>query len=370
MRGDLFGAHIPRTRIGLHYTWVIAFGLIIVIVATQLPETYSLWIRLLLGVMASLLFLVAVVIRQLVINFVASRRRIRFNHVTLFVFGGVPGIARVSTLPVLELLLAIVGLISGLILVVLFYAAYTMLVIYGSTMIAGVIQWLTFIILMLTLFDFIPGFPLDAGRVFRAALWKATADYDRATLIASWIGQGIGLLFIAGGIALMIIAQQWFTGLVLAFVGWGLESAAAQSRRQTVFRQALRGIIVADVMSKENTYISSNLTLEQLLRDYILVTGQRHFAVVDAAKLQGIVTIHDLKSMSKKRWKSTRVEEIMTSTNRLEIAHTDQSAADLIEQMNELRIGVMPVLEGDKLVGVLLRDSLLQLARTRAEFRI
>jgi CBS domain-containing protein len=370
MRGDLFGAYIPRTRIRLHYTWVIAFGLIIVIVATQLPEAYALWRRLLLGVMASLLFLSAIVIRQLVINFVASRRHIRFNNVTLFVFGGVPGIARVSTLPVLELLLAVVGLISGLILVVLFYAVYTVLVIYGITMIAEVIQWLTLIILMLALFDFIPGFPLDVGRVFRAALWKATADYDRATLITSWVGQGIGLLFIAGGIALMIISRQWFTGLVLAFVGWGLEHAAAQSRRQTVFRQALRGILVADVMSKENTFISSNLTLDQLLHDYILVTGQRHFAVVDAAKLQGIVTIRDLESMPKKRWKSARVEEIMTSTKRLETTHTGQSAADMIEQMNELRIGVMPVLEGDKLVGVLLRDSLLQLARARAEFRM
>jgi CBS domain-containing protein len=320
--------------------------------------------------MASLLFLAAIAIRQLVINFIASHRRIQFNSVTLFVFGGVPGIAKVSTHPILELLLATVGLISGLILVFLFYMVYTVLVISGSVMIAGVIQWLTFIILMLALFNFIPGFPLDAGRVFRAVLWKATNDYDRATRIASWVGQGIGLLFIAGGITLIIITRQWFTGIVLAFVGWGLEHAAVQSRRQTMFRQALRGIMVADVISKENTYISSNLTLEQLLHDYILVTGQRHFVVVDAAKLQGIVTIRDLESVPKKRWKSACVKEIMTPTDRLVTAHTGQLAADLLEQMNELRIGVMPVLEGDRQVGVLVRENLLRLARTRAEFRM
>jgi hypothetical protein len=276
----------------------------------------------------------------------------------------------VSTTPVLEILLALVGIVSNVILVGLFYVVYTVLIITDSIMISGVIQWLTFILLMLTLFNIIPGFPLDGGRVFRAALWKATNDYEKATHIASWVGRGIGLLFVVGGISLMIITQELFTGLVLAFVGWGLERAAAQSSRKSVLRQVLRGTLVVDVMSKENTIISSDLTIKQLVHDNIVVTGQRHFAVVDAAKLQGIVTIRDLKSVPKKRWDSVCVKEIMTPAIRLKTAQTNQLAADLLEQMNELRIGAMPVLEGDKLVGVLVRDNLLLLARTRAEFRI
>jgi len=336
-------------------------------VVTQFPEAYPLWQRIVLGIAASLLFLLAVSIREIVLSFLALSRGISVKRVTLFVFGGASRITRGDTLPVLELLLAAAGLLSNLIIAGIFYAVHSVLVNTGNVIIDGLILWLAFMYFMLALFHFIPGFPLDGGRLLRTLLWKATGDYDRATGIACWTGQGIGLLLIAGGILLLILAHQWFNGLVLIFVGWVLHIAAAQSRRQTVLRKALQDIMARDIMAKECPLTSQQLTLGQLVRDCVLVTGQRYFVVADGGKLQGMVTMRNIKRVPKGRWDSTRIGEIMTPASELKTAHAEQSAGNLLEQMEELEIDQMPVLEQDTVIGVVTRDSLIRLDKTRGE---
>jgi Zn-dependent protease len=340
-----------------------------VVVATQFPEAYLLWRRLLLGVAASLIFGAAISIRQIALTFVLWRR-IPLKNVTLFVFGGVPAISKEATQPILEILLAMAGLLSTLIVVVLFYLVYIILITTGSVMMSGLIQWLTFISVMLTLFHFVPAFPLDGGRVLRAVLWRATGNYEQATRITSRIGQGVGVLLIAGGITLLIMSRGWFTGLVLAFVGWVLYIAAAQSNRQILLREALRNVTAGDIMSKEFPVITPELSLGKLVRDYVLVTGQRHFVVIDGAQLRGCVTMRNMKSVRKKRRGSTRVGQIMTPADRLDTAQANQSAAALLDQMDELRLSQMLVMEGEKVVGIVTRDRLIRLSKTRAELRM
>ncbi len=143
-----------------------------------------------------------------------------------------PQIAKEATLPVLELLLAVAGLLCNLIIAGIFYVLYIVLAHAGNIIIDVLVQWLAFICFMLALFHFIPGFPLDGGRVLRALLWMATGDYERATRTASWTGWGIGLVFAIGGILILIITQQWFVGILLAFPGLVLQNAATHSRRQ------------------------------------------------------------------------------------------------------------------------------------------
>jgi len=118
------------------------------------------------------------------------------------------------------------------IIALIFYVLYIVLAHTGSIVVDVLIQWLAFIFFMLTLFHFIPGFPLDGGRLLRALLWKAAGNYERATRIASWTGWGIGLLFTIGGIMVLIITRQWFVGILLAFPGLVLQNAATHSRRQ------------------------------------------------------------------------------------------------------------------------------------------
>jgi Zn-dependent protease len=358
---------ILGVRLRLHRSWYLAFVLGIAIMVTQFPEAYPFWQRVVVGLAADLLFFLAVSVREIVLSFLALNRGIPVKRVTLFVIGGVSPITKEDTHPILELLLAAAGLLSNIIIAGIFYLAHSILVNTGSVLIDGLILWLSFMYFMLALFHFIPAFPLDGGRLLRVLLWKMTGDYERATRIASWVGYGIGLLFIAGGILLLVLLRQWFNGLVLVFAGWVLQIAATQSRRQTLLREALQGITARHVISRECPIISPELSLGQLVRDYILVTGQRYFVVAGGAKLEGVVTMRNIKPIPKKRWDSTPVGEIMTPASELKIAQAEQPATSLLEQMDELRIDYMPVLEQDKAIGIVFRDSLRRLVKTRAE---
>jgi len=361
---------IAGIRLRVHLTWAIAFILMIAIVVTQFPEAYPFWQRIVLGVAASLLFFIAVSIREIILNFLALHRGIPVKRVTLFAFGGVSQIAKEGTRPVLELLLVAAGLLINLIIAGIFYAVHSVLVNTAYVVIDGLILWSAYMYFMLALVHFIPAFPLDVGRLLRMLLWKATGDYDRATGIASWAGQGFGLLFIVCGILLLALTSQWFNGLGLIFVGWILYIAAAQSRRQTALWKALQGIAARDVMAKESLIAAPQLTVGQLVRDCILVTGQRYFVVAEEGKLQGIVTIRDIKQVPKERWNSTKIGEIMTPASELKAAYAHQSTASLLEQMEELNIHQMPVLEEDKVIGIVARDTLIRLNKTRAELRM
>ena len=355
-------------RLRLHPTWAIAFILIIAMVVTQFPEVYPVWQRIILGVAASLLFFIAVSFREVVLNFLALNRGIPVQRVTLFAFGGLPQIPKGNTQPLLELLMVTAGLLINLVIAGILYAVHSALVNTANVIIDGIILWTTYLYFMLALFHFIPVFPLDGGRLLRTLLWKLTGDYDRATNIASWAGQGFGLLLIACGILLLVLSRQWFNGLVLIFVGWVLYLAAVQSRRQTALREALQHIAARDMMRGESPIIATpQLTVGQLVRDCILVTGQRYFVVAEEGKLLGVVTTRDIKRVPKKRWNSTKIARIMTPARQLKTASAQQSAASLLELMDELGIKRMPVLEKDKVIGVISQDNLNRLKKTRVE---
>jgi CBS domain-containing protein len=355
-------------RLRLHPTWAVAFILIIAMVVTQFPEAYPVWQRVILGIAASLLFFIAVGLREVVLNFLAINRGIPLQRVTLFAIGGLPQIAKGETRPLLELLMVAAGLLLNLVISGILYAVHSALVNTANVLVDGIILWTTYLYVLFTLFHFIPVFPLDGGRLLRTLLWKLTGDYDRATNIASWAGQGLGLLLIAGGILLLVLLRQWFNGLTLVFVGWVLYLAAIQSRRQTALREALQHIAARDILSGESPIMATpQFTVGQLVRDCVLVTGQRYFVVAEEGKLRGVVTISDIRRVPKKRWNSTKIARIMTPASRLKTASGQQSAASVLELMDELGIKRMPVLENDRVIGVISRDHLNHLKKTRVE---
>ena len=317
---------------------------------------------------ASLIFFIAVGFREVILNFLAINRGIPLQRVTLFAFGGLPQIPKGDTRPLVELLMVAAGLLVNLLIVGILYAAHSALVNAGNVIMDGIVLWTTYLYFLLALFHFIPVFPLDGGRLLRTLLWKLTGNYDLSTNIASWAGQGFGLLLIAGGIVLLVLSRQWFNGLTLIFVGWILYLAAVQSRRQTALREALQHIAARDMMGGESPIIATpQFTIGQLVRDCILATGQRYFVVAEEGKLLGVVTTRDIKRVPKKRWNSTKIGRVMTPAKRLRTASAQQSAASLLEIMDELGIKRMPVLENDKVIGVISRDSLNRLKKTRVE---
>jgi Zn-dependent protease/predicted transcriptional regulator len=363
--GKIFG--IP---LRLHYTWFFIFILITASLIAYLPisGTYILWQRVVLGIVASLFLFVSITAHELAHSLIAVRNDIPVKGITLFVFGGVSQITKEASRPRTEVLMAIVGPLASILIASIFLGAYLLLR-EVNELLATITQWLAFINALMAMFNLIPGFPLDGGRVLRSIVWLSTGNYMRATHIATLSGRVVGYIFIAGGIIFMFVTREWIGGLWLAFVGWFLETAASISYRQASFHEAVRGSKVRNIMSDDCPIVSRELSIERLVQDYILRTMHRCFIVGKDDNLEGIVTLQNVKKASREHWSATSVEDIMIPSHKLTIARPNQDALALIELMDENNINEVPVVEGEKIIGMVTRDSLNHRLRIQAELK-
>lgn len=357
----------------LHYTWFIIFLLITFSLSWQVfPALYPGWTGLtywIIGIVTSLLFFASVVAHELAHSLVARFYGIPVKGITLFIFGGVAQMAREAARPGVELKMAAAGPACSLVIGGLF--ALLWLSTQGVIEpIAALAFWLAQINVVLAVFNLIPGFPLDGGRVFRSLLWRFTGNYRRSTQIAVRVGQGVGYLFILLGILVILLRPfglGWFSGLWLAFIGWFLENAASSSYRQVKWRDTLHGFSASQVMTSVYPTVPSNITVRELVQDYILTGGHHVFMVADEGRLVGILTLDDIKSVSQPSWEATPVREIMTPVDKLKVVHPDQDALSLLEQMEADDINQMPVVSGDRVIGLVTRDNLIRFLRIRSE---
>jgi len=226
MGGSFRLGKILGITIQLHFSWFIIFALIIGLLSYSLhDEGYSLWTSIIAGVLTSILLFASVVAHELAHSLVAIRNGIPVKSITLFFLGGVAQITREAARPKTELLMAIAGPLCSLVLAGIFGSIWFL--VWGNSQETfasnNPILWLASINLMLALFNLIPGFPLDGGRILRALLWQRTGDYKRATRIASLAGQSVAYLMIGGGIAIMFInlSTNFYipvNGIMLAFI--------------------------------------------------------------------------------------------------------------------------------------------------------
>jgi len=223
-----------RIRYRVHYTWLFAAILVPIAVITQFSPTHPLWQRAVLGIFASLMLFLAVAIRESILGFIAVRKGIEVESVTLFVFGGMSQVHSETSSPSLELLLAACGQLFNIIIAGVFSVIYFILKDSGNVMVEVLMQWMAFIWFMLVMLHFIPGFPLDGGRALRVLFWRITADFAKATRITSWTGWGFGLVMTAGGISLLVLTPELFTGIFLVVFGILLQNAATNSRRRVI----------------------------------------------------------------------------------------------------------------------------------------
>jgi len=299
----------------------------------------------------------------------AIRNNIAVKEITLFVFGGVSQITKEATHPRAELLIAIVGPLTSLALAGIFYGLHLLLAETQHILAASLMQWLALINAILAVFNLIPGFPLDGGRIFRALVWHRTHDYHRATRIATKVGQGIAYAFIAGGIVLIFALQSWFNGLWLIFIGWFLRDAARDSYQQVLLRDALIGITARQGTDFGCPLISPDLNLTELVQQYILPTGRSCFLISWGAELEGMVTLQQVKKVPRTRWAITSVQDIMTPASKLKVAYADQDILSVLQEMDGESANHIPVMEDGKVIGIINREDIGRLMRTRADFR-
>lgn len=359
--GRLFG--IP---LRIHFSWFIIFALLTAAISTSYyPPNYPLAQRIIGGVITSILFFASVLAHELAHSVVAIRNGIPVRNITLFIFGGVSQITREATRPISELIMALAGPVSSIILSLLFYLIH-FATRGSSSIIPDMAYYLFYINMFLAIFNLIPGFPLDGGRVFRAILWKIMNNQRKATRIATISGQVVAYLMILAGVIWIFVLRD-LSGLWLVFVGWFLENAASSSRRQLELREALRGYKVQDVMSRDCQLIEPTLSIRDLVNNILLTSGRRCFIITREGKLVGLVTFHNLKSVPQDRWPYTTIQEVMTPSDKLITARPEDEAVTLLDTMDENDINQIPVIKGTEVVGIVGRDNLIRFIRNRSE---
>jgi len=363
MKGNISLGKILGIPLRLHYTWFIVFALVTISLVLYFPGDYPTVERIAFGILTSILFFASIIIHELAHSVLAIRNGIPVKEITLFVFGGISQITKEATRPNTELLIAIVGPLASLAIAGIFYGLSILLAQAQQTLIADLMQWLAIINVILALFNLVPGFPLDGGRVFRAIIWRRTGNYHRATRLATKVGQGIAYAFVAGGMVIIFVTHLWLNGLWLIFIGWFLRDAARATYQQTLLRDSLSGVKVRHVMDYSCPLVSPELNLERLVQEYILPTGRNCFPVARGTMLEGMLTLCDIKKIPRARWDTTIVRDIMTPFNKLKVAYPDQDILSLLPEMG--KTDHIPVAEEGKVIGIVNQEDLSRFLRTR-----
>ncbi|MGE0826640.1 MAG: site-2 protease family protein [Candidatus Binatia bacterium] len=356
--------------IGVHASWFLIFALVTISLLAHFAELHPHWTRAYaytVSLSTSLFFFVSVLLHELGHSVVALRKNIPIRSITLFIFGGVAQLGKEPDRPLTELQIAIAGPLVSFALAVLF-GTLGRLAVDESEGLQTLGEWLGRINLQLALFNLLPGFPLDGGRVFRAAVWNWTGNFMRATQIAGNAGRAVAFLFIFSGFG-MTLGGAFVQGLWIAFLGWFLLSATESNVQSITFQQALGGLTAHDVMATDYPRVPDSLSLTQLVEDHILVTGKRCFLVTAEHDLLGLITVHQVKSVPRAAWSHTTVHQAMIPLERLRYVTPEAPLNEVLTVMDEADLGQVPVVRNGKLLGLIGRDHLLRIIRTRIEFR-
>jgi Zn-dependent protease len=354
--------------IGLHFSWFLIFGLLTWSLASgYFPGEYpslSIPAYWLLAMVTSVLFFGSVLAHELGHVYLALRNAIPVKGITLFIFGGVAQIAEEPCSPGAEFRIAIAGPLVSLSLAGAFGGLF--LLDQAIPLLAAPSVWLLRINFILAVFNMIPGYPLDGGRVLRALIWWLTKDISRATQIASFSGQLVAFGFISYGI-FSLLNGNILNGLWLAFIGWFLQNAAASSYAQTHFQQALQGITVRQVMTDDCARVAGLTPVSQLVDEQILKGGQRCFLVSENGDPRGLLTLRDISQVPQRKWPFLRTEQIMIPLESTVQVTPTTELREALQSMDQTDLAQLPVVENGKYVGLLTRERVLHYLRTRAE---
>lgn len=357
--------------IGLHSSWFLIFALLTWSLSTgyfpnEYPQLAS-TVHVSMGVVTSMLFFGSVLAHELGHAFLALRNQIPVRGITLFIFGGVAQIGQEPRSPGAEFRIAIAGPLVSLGLAGVFGLAY--LLDRAFPFLAAPSLYLMRINFILAVFNMIPGFPLDGGRVLRALVWRFTGSFQRASRVASFSGQLVAFGFIGLGV-FTIFTGQFLNGLWLAFIGWFLQNAAASSYAQTNMQQALRGIRVGQVMSRDCSRVGSLVPINLLVEERVLTGGERCFFVADNGQLEGMLTLRDISRIPQNSWRFTTTRQAMVPAKQLASVSPETELMSALQMMDSANVAQVPVLVQGELVGVLSREQVVSYLRSRAELGV
>ena len=358
-------------QISLNYTWFIVFGLIAWSLAMgYFPSSYpdlSRSAHLVMGFLGAFFLFLSVLVHELTHSYIAKREGIEVKEITLFIFGGVSQLTKEPEDPKKELKMAIGGPLSSLVLALIFWIVSKVTSPAPHLiLITGLLGYLAAINLSLGIFNLIPGFPLDGGRVLRALYWKKTGSLKKATRVASeagkWIGVGIILLGLFWILMGNLIGGFWFV-----IIGIFLRSAAEGGLQQVVTKGALEGVKVKELMSRGIISVSPSLRIDRLVEDFYLTHTYITYPVVEGERVIGIITLKRVKEVPRDQWMEKTVREVMMPIQGEIILDPDGEAVDALQKMIRTKEGRLPVVKDGKAMGMITRKDILNLLEIKTD---
>jgi Zn-dependent protease/CBS domain-containing protein len=352
--GRIAGIHVGLNWSLLVVAALIAWSLAIGILPSAAPGQTSAayWTA---GVVSAFVYLASLLAHELAHSIVAMRRGVRVEGITLWLFGGVSRFSSESSSPGAQALITFVGPLTSLLLGVAF--------LLGSAAVGGgahpdlvpaSLAWLGYINILLGVFNLLPAFPLDGGRILQSVIWLRTGDRLRATRIAARIGMAFALLLIAYGVVTFLVAGSLFGGVWSVFLGWFLLSAARAEEAGGLIRQALSGISVADVMTPNPVQAPDDISVEEALHGYVLASRHSTFPTHDAGgRLSGLLTLAAVKNVPAAARATTVIKEITCPIDRVSTARPADPAANLLNLSEGCSEGRTLVVENGRLVGII-----------------
>ncbi len=366
MPGSIHLGKIAGIEININYSWIIIVVLITWSLATQFAVVYPGWSTAtywIVGFISAILLFVSVLLHELAHSLVARSRGLPVKSITLFIFGGVSNIEREPQSPGVEFWIAIVGPIASIVIGII--AFLLLLPINGTrSPLTAILNYLAITNILLGVFNLIPGFPLDGGRVLRSIIWKITGSLRTATRAATVVGEIVAFLFILAGIWLFF-SGNILSGIWIGFIGWFLLMAAQTANSQVMLESMLKGVTVGEVMNPNPATVPANISLQRLVDDYFLPHGLRSAIVMQDDQVAGLITLSDIRHVPRDQWTQTPMGLVMVPVNRLHAVSPTQSLNDVLPLMASQNVNQLPVMQNGHLVGVLSRDAIVHFIEVR-----
>ena len=362
--GRLFGIEIS-----VHWSWLFIFFLVTWTFATGiLEEFYPDWTgsrRWVVASAISLIFFLSILLPEMSHSLLARRYGIPVSSITLFVFGGVSNLAKEPDNARQEFWIAIVGPLTSLAMALLFTAGYFVLSPLEEGA-GGVSANLAVINFAIGIFNLVPGFPLDGGRVLRSVFWAQKRNLLAATRIASNVGQAVAYGIMAIGVASFFFVDV-ITGIWFFLIGNFLRSASIASYEQLFLDTVLKGIPASAVARQDYVTVPPELTLAQLVEEHVLAGHGRCFPVVAGSELLGLVTLQDLRQVPREEWPTTSVYRSMTPLSKLRTASMRDDLPYVLAQMAAGDVNQVPLMDGRELIGLIHRSDVIRYIQVRQE---
>jgi Zn-dependent protease/predicted transcriptional regulator len=348
--------------LALLVTWTLARGVLPAYFPNLSVETYW-W----MGISGTAGLLVSIVFHELCHSLVARRYGLPIKGITLFIFGGVAEMEDEPPSPKAEFLMAVAGPVASIVLALLLAAAYTTAKQIGlPAAVTGVLYYLAYLNFLLAVFNLVPAFPLDGGRMLRAALWGWKRDIRWATRISSAAGSGFGLALIILAV-LAVLQGNFIVGMWWFLIGMFIRAAAGMSYQRLLMRQTLHGERVRRFMNASPVTAPRSISLQQLVEDYIYKYQHKMFPVVDGSTLAGCITTRDVKAIPREQWARTTVADVYKPCSSDNTIAADADALEALSLMTRTGSSRLMVVERGKLVGIIALKDLLRFLSLKLE---